>query len=35
MADAFPRFHVPAPPFRPGDEPDFHFLNLPKAGEAK
>ncbi|XBQ16593.1 MAG: thiamine pyrophosphate-dependent enzyme [Oceanicaulis sp.] len=35
MADASPRFHVPAPPFRPGDEPDFQFLKLPKAGEAK
>ncbi|WP_019962255.1 thiamine pyrophosphate-dependent enzyme [Woodsholea maritima] len=29
------RFHVPAPPFRPGDEPDFSNLDLQKAGEAK
>ena len=28
------RFHVPAPPFRPGDEPDFSYLTLQKAGEA-
>ena len=35
MADADPRFHVPTPPFRPGDEPDFAHLKLQKAGEAK
>ena len=29
------RFHIPAPPFRPGDEPDFSHLDLQKAGEAK
>jgi len=26
--------HVPAPPFRPGDTPDFSSLNIPAAGEA-
>jgi 2-oxoisovalerate dehydrogenase E1 component alpha subunit len=35
MSNGDTRFHVPAPPYRPGDEPDFSFLNLPKAGEAK
>ena len=25
--------HVPEPPFRPGDTPDFSSLNIPKAGE--
>lgn len=35
MADASPRIHVPNPPYRPGDEPDFKHLKLQKAGEAK
>ncbi|PWE16760.1 3-methyl-2-oxobutanoate dehydrogenase (2-methylpropanoyl-transferring) subunit alpha [Marinicauda salina] len=36
MSTGQSRFHVPAPPFRPGDEPDFSsVLDLPKAGEAK
>ncbi len=35
MSNGDTRFHVPAPPYRPGDDPDFTFLNLPKAGEAK
>lgn len=35
MTDRQPRFHVPSPPFRPGDEPDFSALELQKAGEAK
>ncbi|MEQ8403635.1 MAG: thiamine pyrophosphate-dependent enzyme [Oceanicaulis sp.] len=35
MADADPRIHVPNPPYRPGDEPDFKHLKLQKAGEAK
>ena len=35
MAETDPRFHVPVPPFRPGDTPEFGFLNLPKAGAAK
>ena len=35
MSNGDTRFHVPVPPYRPGDEPDFTFLNLPKAGEAK
>ena len=26
--------HVPAPPFRPGDTPDFSSLKIPAAGEA-
>ena len=26
--------HVPAPPFRPGDTPDFSSLDIPAAGEA-
>src|SRR5437868_15266720 len=26
--------HVPEPPFRPGDTPDFSSLNLPAAGSA-
>ena len=35
MSNGDTRFHVPSPPFRPGDDPDFTHLNLPKAGEAK
>jgi 2-oxoisovalerate dehydrogenase E1 component alpha subunit len=35
MTDRQPRLHVPSPPFRPGDEPDFSGLDLQKAGEAK
>jgi 2-oxoisovalerate dehydrogenase E1 component alpha subunit len=35
MADADTRLHIPNAKFRPGDKPDFDFLNLPKAGEAK
>lgn len=35
MSNASSRFHVPAPPFRPGDTPDFSNLELQKAGEAK
>src|SRR4051794_32922434 len=26
--------HVPEPPFRPGDTPDFSSLNIPAAGSA-
>src|SRR4051794_35906650 len=26
--------HVPEPPFRPGDQPDFSALNIPAAGAA-
>src|SRR5512139_1684692 len=26
--------HVPEPPFRPGDTPDFSSIKVPKAGEA-
>ena len=29
------RLHIPESHFRPGDQPDFSYLNLPKAGEAK
>lgn len=35
MSNGQSRFHVPAPPFRPGDAPDFSHLDLQKAGEAK
>ena len=35
MSHGDPRFHVPVPPYRPGDAPDFSHLKLPKAGEAK
>lgn len=35
MSNGQSRFHVPTPPFRPGDAPDFSYLNLPKAGTAK
>ena len=35
MSNGDTRFRVPAPPFRPGEEPDFSHLKLPKAGEAK
>ncbi|MCP2669385.1 3-methyl-2-oxobutanoate dehydrogenase (2-methylpropanoyl-transferring) subunit alpha [Maricaulaceae bacterium EIL42A08] len=35
MSNGETRFRVPAPPFRPGEEPDFSHLKLPKAGEAK
>ena len=35
MASGGNSFHVPDAPYRPGDEPDFSYLNLPKAGEAK
>jgi 2-oxoisovalerate dehydrogenase E1 component alpha subunit len=35
MSNGDSRFRVPAPPFRPGEEPDFSHLKLPKAGEAK
>ena len=27
--------HVPDAPFRPGEDPDFSHLKLPKAGDAK
>ena len=27
------RLHIPAAPYRPGDEPDFSAITLPKAGE--
>src|SRR5438034_3256933 len=27
--------HIPEAKFRPGDKPDFSYLHLPKAGEAK
>ena len=29
------KFHVPEPEFRPGDQPDFSGLKLPKAGAVK
>ncbi|MGH6854532.1 MAG: thiamine pyrophosphate-dependent enzyme [Aestuariivirga sp.] len=29
------RLHIPESRFRPGDVPDFSYLDLPKAGEAK
>jgi len=29
------RLHIPESRFRPGDKPDFSYLDLPKAGEAK
>jgi 2-oxoisovalerate dehydrogenase E1 component alpha subunit len=29
------RLHIPESRFRPGDTPDFSYLDLPKAGEAK
>ena len=35
MSDAQHRLHIPTASFRPGDKPDFSFLDLPKAGEAK
>lgn len=35
MSNASSRFHVPSPPFRPGDTPDFTSLELQKAGEAR
>lgn len=35
MATSQPRYRVPAPKFRPGDEPDFSDLKLQPAGEAK
>ena len=35
MSNGDSRFHVPTPPYRPGDDPDFTFLDLPKAGEAR
>jgi 2-oxoisovalerate dehydrogenase E1 component alpha subunit len=28
------RLHIPEAPFKPGDTPDFSYLDLPKAGEA-
>jgi 2-oxoisovalerate dehydrogenase E1 component alpha subunit len=34
MSNGQTRFHVPTPPYRPGDEPDFAHLDLQKAGEA-
>mgnify|MGYP001980859176 CR=1 FL=1 len=34
MSNGQSRFHVPTPPYRPGDEPDFTHLDLQKAGEA-
>jgi 2-oxoisovalerate dehydrogenase E1 component alpha subunit len=27
--------HVPEPPFRPGDKPDFSSVNVPAAGAAR
>jgi 2-oxoisovalerate dehydrogenase E1 component alpha subunit len=35
MATNEPRYRIPVPNFRPGDEPDFSHLNIPAAGEAK
>ena len=35
MANQEPRYRVPVPLFRPGDEPDFSHLKIPAAGEAK
>jgi 2-oxoisovalerate dehydrogenase E1 component subunit alpha len=35
MATNEPRYRVPVPNFRPGDEPDFSHLNIPAAGDAK
>ena len=34
MSNGQSRFHVPTPPYRPGDEPDFTHLDLQKAGAA-
>lgn len=33
--DSSLRLHIPESHFRPGDVPDFNYLNLPKAGDAK
>ena len=30
-----PRLHVPAPAIRPGDEPDFSEVTIPRAGEVR
>ena len=27
------KLHIPTAPYRPGDEPDFSAITLPKAGE--
>ncbi|WP_421790663.1 thiamine pyrophosphate-dependent enzyme [Hyphobacterium sp.] len=35
MASSEPRYRVPTPKFRPGDEPDFSHLEIPEAGSAK
>jgi 2-oxoisovalerate dehydrogenase E1 component alpha subunit len=35
MSNGDTRFRVPTPPFRPGEDPDFSHLKLPKAGEAR
>lgn len=35
MATNEPRYRVPVPNFRPGDDPDFSHLNIPDAGKAK
>jgi 2-oxoisovalerate dehydrogenase E1 component alpha subunit len=35
MATQDPRYRVPAPKFRPGDDPDFSHLEIPAAGEAR
>ena len=33
--DSSLRLHIPESHFRPGDVPDFSYLDLPKAGDAK
>ena len=36
MKDEAPlTLHIPEARFRPGDKPDFNYLHLPEAGEAK
>jgi 2-oxoisovalerate dehydrogenase E1 component alpha subunit len=35
MATQDPRYRVPAPKFRPGDEPDFSHIDIPAAGDAR
>ncbi len=36
MSDHGPlKFHVPEPAGRPGDDPDFSYLNVPKAGAVR
>ncbi|MBC7286402.1 MAG: 3-methyl-2-oxobutanoate dehydrogenase (2-methylpropanoyl-transferring) subunit alpha, partial [Hoeflea sp.] len=30
-----PRLHVPEPALRPGDQPDFSDIKVPRAGEVR